>query len=92
MKQSILAFLFQTPKEVLAIKVPLLSYRQVPVYFLAISDYLAGGVSAGYVYSLSTPKMVLEGMEEVEIQNAPEMPLHQWYVKFSLGFGNFVNL
>jgi hypothetical protein len=60
--------------------------------FLAISDYLAGGVSGGYVYSLSTPKMVLEGMEEVEIQNAPEMPLHQWYVKFSLGFGNFVNL
>jgi hypothetical protein len=60
--------------------------------FLAISDYLAGGVSAGYVHSLRTPKMVLEGREEVEIQNSPEMPLHQWYVKFSLGFGDFVNL
>ncbi len=60
--------------------------------FLAISDYLAGGVSAGYVYSLSTPKMVLEGMEEVTIQNAPEMPLHQWYVKFSIGFGDFTKL
>jgi hypothetical protein len=60
--------------------------------FLAISDYLASGVSTGYLHSLRTPEMILEGMEEVEIQNAPEMPLHEWYVKFSLGFGDFVNL
>ena len=59
---------------------------------LAVSDYLAGGVSAGYVYSLRTPQLVLEGMEEIEIQNAPEMPLHQWYVKFSVGIGDFANL
>ncbi len=59
---------------------------------LAISDYLAGGVSTGYVYSLRTPQLVLEGMEEIEIQNAPEMPLHQWYVKFSIGIGDFANL
>ncbi len=59
---------------------------------LAISDYLAGGVSAGYVHSLRTPKLVLEGMEEIEIQNAPEMPLHEWYVKFSIGIGDFTNL
>ncbi len=60
--------------------------------FLAVSDYLAGGVSAGYVYSLTTPRLVLDGTEEIEIQNAPEMPLHQWYVKFSVGIGDFQGL
>ncbi|MEJ2306410.1 MAG: hypothetical protein P8Y62_07535 [candidate division WOR-3 bacterium] len=60
--------------------------------FLAVSDYLAGGVSAGYVYSLRTPRLVLDGTEEIEIQNAPEMPLHQWYVKFSVGIGDFQGL
>ncbi len=60
--------------------------------FLAISDYLAGGVSAGYLYSLRTPRLVLEGTKDVEIQNAPEMPLHQWYVKFSVGIGDFKGL
>jgi hypothetical protein len=60
--------------------------------FLAISDYLAGGVSAGYVYSLRTPQLVLDGMEEREIQNLPQMPLHQWYVKFSIGIGDFAGL
>jgi hypothetical protein len=59
---------------------------------LALSDYLAGCVSAGYVYSLGTPEMVLEGMEDMKIQNAPEMPLHQWYVKFSIGIGDFAGL
>jgi len=59
---------------------------------LAISDYLGLGVSAGYVHGLRTPEMVLEGMEDIEIQNAPVMPLHQWYVKFSLGTGDFTNL
>jgi hypothetical protein len=59
---------------------------------LAISDYMCVGTSAGYVHSLRTPQMVLGGMEDVEIQDAPEMPLHQWYVKFSLGFGDFKNL
>jgi hypothetical protein len=60
--------------------------------FLAILDYLAGGVSAGYLYSLRTPRLVLDGMEDIEIQNAPEMPLHQWYVKFSIGIGDFEGL
>lgn len=59
---------------------------------LAISDYLGLGVSAGYVHSLSTPQLVLDVMEDVEIQNAPEMPLHQWYVKFSVGIGDFASL
>ncbi len=59
---------------------------------LAISDYLSVGVSAGYVHGLRTPEMVLEGTEGIEIQNAPVMPLHQWYVKFSLGMGDFANL
>jgi hypothetical protein len=59
---------------------------------LAISDYVGVGVSAGYFHGLRTPKMVLEGKEEIEIQNAPEMPLHQWYVKFSVGIGDFANL
>ena len=59
---------------------------------LAISDYMGIGVSAGYLHGLRTPKMVLEGKEEIEIQNAPEMPLHQWYVKFSVGIGDFANL
>jgi hypothetical protein len=56
---------------------------------LVISDYLGTGVSAGYVYGLRTPKMVLEGKEDVEIQNAPEMPLHEWYVKISVIMGDF---
>ena len=60
--------------------------------FLAVSDYLAGGVSAGYVYGLRTPQFSLDGMEDIEIQNAPEMPLHQWYVKFSVGIGDFKGL
>jgi hypothetical protein len=60
--------------------------------FLAISDYLAGGVSAGYVYGLRTPQFSLDGMEDIEVQNAPEMPLHQWYVKFSIGIGDFAGL
>ena len=59
---------------------------------VAISDYLGVGVSAGYVHGLSTPELVLEGEEDVEIQNAPEMPLHQWYVKFGVGIGDFSNL
>ncbi len=59
---------------------------------LAISDYLGVGVSAGYVHGLRTPEMVLEGKEEIEVLNAPEMPLHQWYVKFSVGIGDFANL
>jgi hypothetical protein len=59
---------------------------------LAISDYVGVGVSAGYVHSLRTPELVLDGMEDIEIQNAPEMPLHQWYVKFSVGIGDFANL
>jgi hypothetical protein len=59
---------------------------------MIVSDYLGAGVSAGYVYGLRTPKLVLEGKEDVEIQNAPEMPLHQWYVKFSVVMGNFANL
>ena len=61
-------------------------------FVLAISDYLCGGVSAGYVHGLRTPQLVLDGMEDVEIQNAPEMPLHQWYVKFSVGIGDFAKL
>jgi hypothetical protein len=60
--------------------------------FLTISDYLVGGVSAGYLYSLRTPQLVLDGTEDVEIQNAPEMPLHQFYVKFSVGIGDFKGL
>ena len=59
---------------------------------LAISDYICIGTSAGYVHGLRTPEMVLGGMEEVEIQNSPEMPLHQWYVKISLGFGDLTHL
>ncbi len=59
---------------------------------LAFSDYLGVGVSAGYVHGLRTPEMVLEGMEEIEIQNTPEMPLHQWYVKFSVGIGDFADI
>lgn len=60
--------------------------------FLAFSEYLACGISGGYVHSLRTPEMVLEGMEDIEIQNSPQMPLHQWYVKFSFGVGDFKNL
>jgi len=60
--------------------------------FLAVSDYLAGGVSVGYLYGLRTPQLVLDGTEDIEIQNAPEMPLHQWYVKFSIGIGDFKGL
>jgi opacity protein-like surface antigen len=59
---------------------------------VAFSDYLGIGVSCGYVHGLRTPEMVLEGMEDIEIQNAPEMPLHQGYVKFSVAMGDFVNL
>ncbi len=59
---------------------------------LAISDYLGLGVSGGYVHGLRTPDMVLDGREDVEVQNAPRMPLNQWYVKFSLGMGDFANL
>jgi hypothetical protein len=59
---------------------------------LAISDYLGVGVSAGYVHGLRTPEMVLEGKEEIEILNAPQMPLHQWYVKFSVGIGDFAKV
>jgi hypothetical protein len=59
---------------------------------MIVSDYLGAGVSAGYVYGLRTPKMVLEGKEDIEIQNAPEMPLHMWYVKFSIITGDFANL
>lgn len=59
---------------------------------LAVSDYLGVGVFAGYLHGLRTPEMVLEGKEEIEILNAPEMPLHQWYVKFSVGIGDFANL
>jgi hypothetical protein len=59
---------------------------------LAVSDYLGSGVSVGYIHGLRTPEMVLEGSEDIEIQNAPEMPLHQWYVKFSVGIGDFANL
>jgi hypothetical protein len=58
---------------------------------LIISDYLGTGVSAGYVYGLRTPKMALEGVEDLAIQNAPEMPLHQWYVKISVIMGDFSN-
>jgi hypothetical protein len=61
-------------------------------FVLAISDYLGVGVSAGYVHGLRTPELVLEGTEDIEIQNAPEMPIHQWYVKFSVGIGDFANL
>ena len=61
-------------------------------FVLAISDYLGVGASAGYVHGLRTPEMILDGMEEVEVQNAPGMPLHQWYVKCSLGFGDFTHL
>ena len=61
-------------------------------FVLAISDYLGVGVSGGYVHGLSTPQWALDGMEDVEIQNAPEMPLHQWYVKFSVGIGDFAKL
>ena len=39
-------------------------------FVLAVSDYLGGGVSAGYVHSLRTPEMVLEGSEDIEVQNA----------------------
>ncbi|MBN1694589.1 hypothetical protein JW879_04200 [candidate division WOR-3 bacterium] len=59
---------------------------------LAVSDYIGVGASAGYVHGLRTPELILDGMEEIEIQNAPEMPLHQWYVKFSVGIGDFANL
>lgn len=59
---------------------------------LAISDYLGVGVFGGYVHGLRTPDIVLDGVEDVEVQNAPRMPLNQWYVKFSLGMGDFVNL
>jgi hypothetical protein len=59
---------------------------------LIVSDYLGAGVSAGYVHGLRTPRVVLEGKEDVEIQNAPEMPLHEWYVKFSIITGDFHNL
>jgi hypothetical protein len=59
---------------------------------VVLSDYLGAGISAGYVYGLRTPKLVLEGTEDVEIQNAPEMPLHEWYVKFSVVMGDFTNL
>jgi hypothetical protein len=59
---------------------------------VVLSDYLGAGVSAGYVYGLRTPKLVLEGTEDVEIQNAPEMPLHEWYAKFSVVMGDFTNL
>ncbi len=59
---------------------------------LAVSDYLGFGVSAGYLHGLRTPKMVLEGEEEIEILNAPQMPLHQWYVKFSVGIGDFAKV
>lgn len=58
----------------------------------AFSDYLGVGVSCGYVHGLRTPEMVLEGLEDIEIQNAPEMPLHKGYVKFSVAMGDFVKI
>lgn len=59
---------------------------------LVISDYLGAGVSAGYVHGLRTPQLVLERTEDIEIQNGPQMSLHQWYVKFSVVMGDFSNL
>jgi hypothetical protein len=58
----------------------------------AISDYLGVGVSAGYVYGLSTPEMVIEKIEGIEIQNAPQMSLDKTYIKFVFAMGDFVNL
>ncbi len=59
---------------------------------MVVSDYLGAGVSAGYVHGLRVPKVVVEGKEEVEVQNAPEMPLHEWYIKLSVVMGDFANL
>lgn len=61
-------------------------------FILAISDYLGVGVSTGYVHSLKTPKFSLEDREDLEVENAPRMPLNHWYVKFSLDIGDFTNL
>jgi hypothetical protein len=58
----------------------------------AISDYLGVGVSTGYVYGLSTPEIVIEKMEGIEIQNAPAMSLNKTYIKFVFALGDFVNL
>lgn len=58
----------------------------------ALSDYLGFGVSAGYVHGISTPEMVIEKMGDIEILNAPQIPLNQAYVKFIFAVGDFANL
>ena len=59
---------------------------------LAISDYLGLGASIGYVHGIRTPELVIDKMENVEIQNAPSIPLNQGYVKFIFAFGDFATL
>jgi len=58
----------------------------------ALSDYLGLGVSGGYVHGISTPEMVIEKMGDIEILNAPQIPLNQAYVKFVFAVGDFANL
>lgn len=59
---------------------------------LAISDYLGLGVSLGYVHGLRTPEMIIDKIEDIEIQNAPSVPLNQGYVKFLFTIGDFATL
>ncbi|MEO0293230.1 MAG: hypothetical protein ABIN61_03280 [candidate division WOR-3 bacterium] len=59
---------------------------------LAISDYLGLGVSLGYIHSLRSPELTLEGEKELEVQEAPKFPLHKWYIKLSITTGDFTSL